>query len=437
MSKRRLSDKKLPANKRRKRTAKNCEELIKNELESLFARSGGSTATSGAKPFHFCCGEIKVSSDNFLQIFIPKHTPSTIRYQGNNLLSQNCNAKTWKDLYESKDITVQSPVGIGEQTVIDTSLRSSKELKADQFDLSGQEFEIHDSRTNVILKQVKECLAPYCPYITAMKYKLMIYAKNDFFTTHKDTYRGDGNIGTLLLLIPTAYKGGQLVLKHNQNTKEFKGSNKKTVVKWVAFYGDVDHQILKITSGYRVSVSYNLYVPPNTKLDALESREWMTNTFNRNLCDNICGAMENGKDGVIFVLDHEYVTTEMMPSRLKGKDLELYTAMCGCDKLKFSVQALETERSEYNGDDEGWYHHGDDDWDYDEETQALASGDSTANYIIIGDVYQNKSIDDESGPTGNEGQTRELSYRCTTMIVTQNDDNQQESKNKSNSNSKQ
>ena len=40
---------------------------------------------------------------------------------------------------------------------------------------------------------------------------------------------------------------------------KFDWSNDSTSVKWAAFYSDCEHEVLPVTEGYRVSLTYNLY----------------------------------------------------------------------------------------------------------------------------------------------------------------------------------
>ena len=38
------------------------------------------------------------------------------------------------------------------------------------------------------------------------------------------------------------------------------GSSSRPSVRWCAFYGDCEHEILPVTKGHRVTVTYNLYI---------------------------------------------------------------------------------------------------------------------------------------------------------------------------------
>jgi len=89
--------------------------------------------------------------------------------------------------------------------------------------------------------------------------------KGDFFNLpHKETPRNKNVVGTLLIVLPTRHEGGQLVLR--QGGKEWTldfadvfATATEPLVCFVAFFGEVEHQVLPITSGYQVTLTYNLY----------------------------------------------------------------------------------------------------------------------------------------------------------------------------------
>ena len=73
--------------------------------------------------------------------------------------------------------------------------------------------------------------------------------------------------GSLVVILPTAHEGGQFVLRQGEKewtldfTDRFAAATKPSAC-FVAFYGDIEHEILPITSGYRVTLTYNLYHQP-------------------------------------------------------------------------------------------------------------------------------------------------------------------------------
>eukprot|EP01083_Nonionella_stella_P067776 179489_1 len=404
-----------------------CIETIQEILTTKM--NDNDTTTS----YHFCEGEIEITKSNFLQLFIPQHNPSTIRYHGKNTLSQHYENTVWQSLYTNDTIMHDSSVGVGDKTVIDTKLRSSKELKSHQFQISGTSFELHDSRTSEILKTVRDCLTPNALYIIAMRYKLIVYSENDLFTSHVDTYRGDGHFGTLLLLLPTTYTGGEFVLRHHDKHKVIEGRTNLNKIKWIAFYGDVKHEIKEVTSGYRVSIAYNLYLPPQqTEHISSANRQWVENIFNVQLCDSICNAVHDcdynsdcedphcgeKMKGVVIKLKHKYVLleSELSVGRLKGEDLRLYNVMKGCKKLKFEIASSDIDTRDFNRN--GFSSSPKDGWERVDEDVEFAEYE----YIIIGDLYEDGKHYDESGPTGNEGQSRKSLYRSSIMLITTRND---------------
>ncbi|KAH8824970.1 hypothetical protein DL96DRAFT_1817581 [Flagelloscypha sp. PMI_526] len=83
-------------------------------------------------------------------------------------------------------------------------------------------------------------------------YKLNMYGKGSFFRPHKDTPRSSQMFGSLVVVFPTPHEGGGLALRHQGK----EGSNK---VAYACFFSDVEHEVLPVTQGHRVTLTYNLY----------------------------------------------------------------------------------------------------------------------------------------------------------------------------------
>lgn len=88
--------------------------------------------------------------------------------------------------------------------------------------------------------------------------------KDSFFRAHQDTPRGAKMFGSLVLVFPTPHEGGSLVLRHEG--KEWSFDSAKVLAEqpspsigYVAFFSDVEHEVLPVKSGYRVTITYNLY----------------------------------------------------------------------------------------------------------------------------------------------------------------------------------
>jgi len=78
--------------------------------------------------------------------------------------------------------------------------------------------------------------------------------------------------GSLVVIYPTAHEGGKLIFRHDDHEWKFDAnsltaSQPSPSLAYVAFYSDVEHKVLKVTSGRRVTLTYNLYlVDPTSKV---------------------------------------------------------------------------------------------------------------------------------------------------------------------------
>lgn len=99
--------------------------------------------------------------------------------------------------------------------------------------------------------------------VRAELYKLNIYSgPSGRFKTHVDTPRGATQFGSLVVCLPYHHSGGQLTVKHpaDSNTETvFDWSGRVDAIHWAAFFSDCPHEVLEITAGHRVTLTYNLY----------------------------------------------------------------------------------------------------------------------------------------------------------------------------------
>ncbi|KAF8635477.1 hypothetical protein AX14_010508 [Amanita brunnescens Koide BX004] len=100
-------------------------------------------------------------------------------------------------------------------------------------------------------------------------YNLNVYGEKSFFKAHIDTPHGARMFGSLVVFFPTTYEGGSLVMRPKGEewsfdaAKALAGCKEDSHVAYVALYSDVEHEVSTVTSGYRVTVTYNLYFDDN------------------------------------------------------------------------------------------------------------------------------------------------------------------------------
>ena len=69
--------------------------------------------------------------------------------------------------------------------------------------------------------------------------------------------------GSLVVCLPSQFSGGALVTRHNGQEFIYDWSSPADdpvqKVQWAAFFSDVRHEILPVTKGYRITLTFNLY----------------------------------------------------------------------------------------------------------------------------------------------------------------------------------
>ncbi|KAL1705809.1 hypothetical protein EV121DRAFT_202792 [Schizophyllum commune] len=163
-------------------------------------------------------------------------------------------------------------------------------------------------------------------------YKLNVYGKDSFFKPHKDTPRGSSFYGTLIVVFPAPHEGGQLVFSDPElgdwtvDAASDILPNGKPHLVCIAFYGDVMHEVLPVTSGHRVTITWNIFTENDfpdagpTPLVVLNYDEEPQEALSKLLEDE--RLLPNG--GYLgFGLRYEYPVgerSELRPHHLKGGD---------------------------------------------------------------------------------------------------------------------
>ncbi|KDQ16699.1 hypothetical protein BOTBODRAFT_621261, partial [Botryobasidium botryosum FD-172 SS1] len=101
-------------------------------------------------------------------------------------------------------------------------------------------------------------------------HKLCLYEPGSWFTTSDSTAKADGMFGTITILLPSAFAGGEIFLSHAERPAAIDfsaGSLSTTSV--LSYYADVTQEIEPITSGYCLALPYNLIHATNSPQPSL------------------------------------------------------------------------------------------------------------------------------------------------------------------------
>ena len=87
-----------------------------------------------------------------------------------------------------------------------------------------------------------------------------------FFKSHVDTPKSCKMFGSLVVVLPTKHEGGSFPLRHHGREWVFNSADIVSPQKsespraaFVAFFDDIDHEVSVVKSGFRVTLTYNLY----------------------------------------------------------------------------------------------------------------------------------------------------------------------------------
>jgi Rps23 Pro-64 3,4-dihydroxylase Tpa1-like proline 4-hydroxylase len=179
-----------------------------------------------------------------------------------------------------------------------------------------------------ILEEFKQGLGlPKESRLEADLHSILVYEPGCFFNGHRDSEKVEGMVATMIVLLPTEYTGGELIIEHDGERRSFTINKSKTPkLHCGAFYADCYHEIKEVTSGYRVSLTYNLILK-NYKgvLD-----EFLNKDFDQRLKTSLTKYFDNGDSlknrelqkpkKFIYLLDHQYTESSLSWDLLKNKD---------------------------------------------------------------------------------------------------------------------
>ncbi|KZS90670.1 hypothetical protein SISNIDRAFT_415181, partial [Sistotremastrum niveocremeum HHB9708] len=212
----------------------------------------------------------------------------------------------------------QAPFGKGERTIVDKSVRDTWELAPEKVSFDNRHWT--SWLNNTMIPQISQSLGvsstPRCEL-----YKLLVYEKGSHFLPHQDTEKAKGMFGTVIIVLPSAFEGGQLHMSHSGQTKIFDisaDSNFCTSV--MAWYSDVRHEVKPITSGYRLALSYNLIAPTGSPRPGLSGYSQTVSEVRHVLMSWRQSFAKSTPDKLAYILDHEYSAFGIGTGVLKGAD---------------------------------------------------------------------------------------------------------------------
>ena len=306
--------------------------------------------------------------------------------------------------------------GRGELTLTDPDVRDTWEIPRHLVRAGWNDATLKD-----VLATVKEELGlPNAAELTADLHSLLVYEQNQHFLTHQDSEKDDSMIGTLVVTLPSGYTGGELMVGHNEEWKAYRGS--KTALSLVAFYADCRHEVLRVASGYRITLTYNLLLHGDTSRPdgddgtAAELADLLREHFSTPVPRYYRGPAADPPNRLVYLLDHEYTPRGLTWRRLKGADarrvalLRAAAGKVGCEAV-LALADIKTTHSAFPADEgygyrrRGWY----DDYDEDDDEYSGGASGGEREYDVQDLVDSEVALTHWTGPDGTRLEETSLS----------------------------
>ena len=155
-------------------------------------------------------------------------------------------------------VAARSPFGRRDQTLLDEQVRRSWEVEPAEVTLGNAAFRAQIGRA---AQEAAAMLGVDGRGVRATLYKLLLYDTGAFFLPHRDTEKEPGMFATLVVVLPSVYTGGELVVRHGAEVLTFDLAADPAAAyrsSYVAFFADCVHEVRPITSGCRLVLVYNM-----------------------------------------------------------------------------------------------------------------------------------------------------------------------------------
>jgi hypothetical protein len=215
--------------------------------------------------------------------------------------------------------------GWKDKTLLDEKIRKVWQVPKNKVKIGTKQW---SKKFTKVLEEFKQGLGlPKESRLEADLHSLLVYEPGCFFNGHRDSEKADGMVATMIVILPTEHTGGELIIEHDGEKHSFTAKKSKIPKLYCgAFYADCYHEVKEVTSGYRVSLTYNLILK-NYKgvLD-----EFLNKDFDQRLNTSLKKYFDNGDSlknrdlqkpkKFIYLLDHQYTESSLSWDLLKNAD---------------------------------------------------------------------------------------------------------------------
>ncbi|KAL7278474.1 hypothetical protein ACG7TL_007473 [Trametes sanguinea] len=343
----------------------------------------------------YCYGTVPLNEDDFVLFYGKDENARRI----------NLSHATNEQLQHLAETCDPATYGLGGEDVLDETYRKAGKLDARHFSLNWSPAQV--GLLDIVRDQLffetasRRIPSDKATTIRAELYKLNVYGEplnrppgssryadrqayawiikgpQSFFKPHVDTPRDDTMFGSIVIVFPTMHEGGELVLRSYYKLDDETRQDQWTVdsssllsqtnassIAYIAFFSDIEHEVLPVQSGYRVTITYNLHFVPEPddaqvlpQPQSIPSHEDKFRLRFQRLLDDPSFLPDGGN--LLFCLWHQYPLpkhTEATPLeesraalrgvRLKGSDAMMRRVVRSLD-LHASLRIVVYDRAQY------------------------------------------------------------------------------------------
>jgi hypothetical protein len=248
-----------------------------------------------------------------------------------------------------------SRYGRKEQTLLDRGVRDTWEIPKSRVKIDKRRWD--QTLLPVLAHFARDLGLPSGSTLKAEFHSMLVYAPGQFFVRHQDSEKADDMVGSLVVGLPSTFKGGALEVRHRGETATYRGS--KQALSFVALYSDCRHQVKPVTSGYRVVLSYNLLLGRERAARPTVPGAEVIGGLSRCLDEHFHPPGAPAR--LVYLLDHEYTPRGLGWSRLKGVDMQQVELLgaaaeaAGCEVVLALADVHETWSAYESDIGRSWY----------------------------------------------------------------------------------
>ncbi len=221
-----------------------------------------------------------------------------------------------------------APFGKRDEMLYDPKVRNTWEVEARLLKIDQRAWRLALADQLAVIQ--KRLGLPPGGTLEATLDKMLVYEPGQFFAPHQDSERSDDMVASMVITLPSASAGGQIVVEHQGEKKVFRGAKRgPTDLSLLAFYADCRHEVKPITSGWRVVLTYHLrYVagpekPAVPRIPAASAERLAASVeayFATLVAASYARSEPQRPDRLTYLLDHEYTAKGLAWGRLKNGD---------------------------------------------------------------------------------------------------------------------